>query len=249
MDTKNIREVDIIGDIHGCYDELLLLLDKLEYRRDGELYRHPQGRTLVFLGDLCDRGPRSLDVLFLVRGLVQAGLAYHCPGNHDDKLLRWSQGRRVQVKHGLETTVDEVERTLNPVETRRWIEEYIKSLPLYLQFDRGDLVVVHAGIRSDLIGTNHKRLRDICLYGFPTGQIDQHGLPERDPVTKHYRGKALLVHGHTPVNKPQWDQNVINIDTGCVFGGALTCFRYPEKEFVSVKALQIYGESKRFQPK
>ncbi|MEW9669125.1 metallophosphoesterase [Ammoniphilus sp. 3BR4] len=249
MDTKLISNVDIIGDIHGCYDELILLLDQLGYGEDHGLYRHPQDRLLVFVGDLCDRGPKSLDVLKLVKNLVEAKLAYHCPGNHDDKLLRWCQGRRVQVKHGLETTVEEIERTSNPTETKRWIEAYLKSLPLYLQFDHGDLVVVHAGIRADMIGTNHKRLRDICLYGFPTGKLDHHGLPERDPVIKHYRGKALLVHGHTPIPEPQWEQNVLNIDTGCVFGGALTCFRYPEKTFVEVKALQVYGESKRFQLK
>lgn len=249
MDTKKIRTVDVIGDIHGCFEELLVLLEKLGYKKEEGLYRHPEGRLLVFLGDLCDRGPRSLDVLKLVKHLVQSGLALHCPGNHDDKLMRWCQGRRVQVKHGLETTVEEVENTEDPVETKRWIEHYLRELPLYLQFDQGGLIVVHAGIRSDLIGTNHKRLRDICLYGFPTGQIDHHGLPERDPVIKHYKGNALLVHGHTPVQKPQWEQNVINIDTGCVFGGNLTCFRYPEKEFVHVRALSIYGESKRFQPK
>ncbi|RXT08201.1 hypothetical protein EIZ39_12045 [Ammoniphilus sp. CFH 90114] len=241
--------MDIIGDIHGCYDELILLLDKLGYKNQEGLYRHSDNRMLVFVGDLCDRGPKSLAVLELVKKLVEAKLAYHCPGNHDDKLLRWCQGRRVQVKHGLETTVEEIEKTEDPTGTRRWIEEYIKSLPLYLQFDQGELVVVHAGIRADMIGSNHKRLRDICLYGFPTGNLDKHGLPERDPVIKHYKGRALLVHGHTPVHQPLWEQNVINIDTGCVFGGELTCFRYPEKSFVAVKALKIYGESKRFQLK
>jgi protein phosphatase len=249
MDIKHVGEVDIIGDIHGCYDELILLLTKLGYTDPDHngLIRHPAGRTLVFVGDLCDRGPKSLQVLRFVKNLVEAGLALQCPGNHDDKLMRWCQGSNVQIAHGLETTVAEVEKTDNPLATRQWIKEYLSTLPLYLELDLGRLLVVHAGIRSELIGTkNEKKLKDICLFGFPTGKTDKHGLPERDPVVKHYRGEALLVHGHTPVREPTWERNVLNIDTGCVFGGKLTCFRYPEKVFVSVDALAVYGESKRF---
>lgn len=249
MQYHHIRKVDVIGDVHGCYEELILLLQKLGYEQNNGLYRHPEERKLVFLGDLCDRGPKSLSVLELVKKLVDTELALHCPGNHDDKLMRWCQGRNVQVKHGLETTVGEIEETEDSEETKKWIEAYLRSLPLYFVFDQGELIVVHAGIKSEYIGTNHKRLRETCLYGFPTGKIDYHGLPERDPVTKHYKGKALLVHGHTPIHEPEWEKNVLNIDTGCVFGGKLTAFRYPEREFAEVKALDIYGESKRFQVK
>jgi len=249
MKHADINKVDIIGDIHGCYDELILLLEKLGYQKEGGLYRHPEGRLLVFLGDLCDRGPKSLDVITLVKRLVDHGLALHCPGNHDDKLMRWCQGRNVQVRHGLETTVAEIERQPDKEKVKQWISDYVKNLPLYFVLDHGQLVVVHAGIRHDQIGRAHKRLRETCLYGFPTGRLDNQGLPERDPVTKHYHGKALLVHGHTPIHEVQWEKNVINIDTGCVFGGKLTCFRYPEKTFVEVKALNVYGESKRYQLK
>lgn len=249
MFQNHIRYVDIIGDVHGCLKELRLLLEKLGYRERGGVYRHSQGRVLVFVGDLCDRGPNSLGVISLVKRLVDKGLAYHCKGNHDDKLMRWCMGRRVQVKHGLETTVAEIERRKDAEWAKRQIVDYMKSLPYYVVFDQGRLVVAHAGIRSEMIGTNHKRLREVCLYGFPTGRLDEHGLPERDAVSKHYRGKALLVHGHTPVHEPQREKNVVNIDTGCVFGGKLTCFRYPEKTFVSVRALDVYGESKRYQMK
>ncbi|RKD24647.1 hypothetical protein BEP19_09745 [Ammoniphilus oxalaticus] len=249
MFRNDLQKVDIIGDVHGCLNELQQLLKELGYQEQGGIYRHPEGRTLVFVGDLCDRGPNSLGVITLVKRMVEQGLAFHCAGNHDDKLKRWSLGRNVQVRHGLETTVAEIEREEDPEAVKQWISDYMGSLPYYLVFDQGKLVVVHAGIRSEMIGTNHRRLREVCLYGFPTGQLDEHGLPERDCVTKHYRGKALLVHGHTPVHEAEWKENVINIDTGCVFGGKLTCFRYPEKTFVSVKAMDVYGESKRYQLK
>ena len=246
MNYPSVRYVDIIGDVHGCYDELLTLLKKLGYREENGIYRHADNRKLVFVGDLCDRGPKSLEVIKLVRKNVEAHFAFQCPGNHDDKLMRWCQGRRVQVKHGLETTVAEIEVSINPLETKKWIEHYLKELPIYLLFDEGKLIVAHAGIREDMIGRVDKRVREVCLYGFPTGKIDPTGLPERDPVPKHYHGNALLVHGHTPVYEPDWEGNVLNIDTGCVFGGMLTCFRYPEKEIVYVKAEAIYGESRRF---
>ncbi|HJV45540.1 MAG TPA: metallophosphoesterase [Bacillota bacterium] len=248
MEYEKELFLDIIGDVHGCYEELLQLLQKLGYEKEQEGFRNKDGRKLVFVGDLCDRGPKSLEVILLVIRLVEMGVAFHCPGNHDDKLMRWCQGRRVQVKHGLETTVREIEQSNNPEEMRKQIVEYIQNLPLYFTFDKGKLVVAHAGIPTDKPNLPDKRLREICLYGFPTGKLDQHGLPERDPVVKHYHGKALLVHGHTPVHEPLQEKNIINIDTGCVFGGKLTCLRYPEKEFVSVKAREIYGESKRFRP-
>src|SRR3712207_2943229 len=60
-----------------------------------------------------------------------------------------------------------------------------------------------------------------------------------------YRGKAMVVYGHTPVPEPEWLNNTIDIDTGCVFGGALTALRYPEKELVSVPAAETYYEPVR----
>jgi protein phosphatase len=57
---------------------------------------------------------------------------------------------------------------------------------------------------------------------------------------KDYRGKALVVHGHTPVTEPVWLNNTVNIDTGCVYGGHLTALRYPERETVSVPAKAIH---------
>src|SRR4029453_18118843 len=93
---------DIIGDVHGCYDELVLLLSKLGYEvgGDGSSAAHPQGRTAVFLGDLVDRGPNVPGVLRLAMGMVEAGSALCVPGNHENKLVRALRGRRVQVTHG-----------------------------------------------------------------------------------------------------------------------------------------------------
>src|SRR5690606_36733483 len=81
---------DIIGDVHGCYDELVMLLTQLGYTVDAEMMQAIplEGRKAVFLGDLVDRGPKIPQVLKLVMGMVEAGTALCIPGNHDIKLMR-----------------------------------------------------------------------------------------------------------------------------------------------------------------
>jgi protein phosphatase len=86
-------------------------------------------------------------------------------------------------------------------------------------------------------------VREFALFGETTGETDEYGLPVRYNWAAEYRGKAVVVYGHTPVVDPEWLNRTINIDTGCVFGGKLTAFRYPEKELVSVPALRVYYQS------
>src|ERR671916_2610567 len=83
-------------------------------------------------------------------------------------------------------------------------------------------------------------VRAFALYGDTTGETDEYGLPIRLNWASEYRGSATVVYGHTPVLAPEWLNNTIDIDTGCVFGGALTALRYPERELVSVPAKAIY---------
>src|SRR5439155_22952512 len=101
---------DVIGDVHGCCDELELLLHELGYLRvtDGA-YAHPEGRKAVFVGDLVDRGPRIVDSVRLVQAMVNEGSALCVPGNHDLKLVRKLRGRDVQITHGLDRTLAELE--------------------------------------------------------------------------------------------------------------------------------------------
>ncbi|HEX6649725.1 MAG TPA: polynucleotide kinase-phosphatase, partial [Pyrinomonadaceae bacterium] len=87
------------------------------------------------------------------------------------------------------------------------------------------------------------KVRDFALYGETTGETDEFGLPVRYNWAAEYRGRAMVVYGHTSVPEPEWLNGTICIDTGCVFGGKLTALRYPEKELVSVPALQTYYES------
>ena len=88
-------------------------------------------------------------------------------------------------------------------------------------------------------------MREFALYGETTGETDEFGLPVRFNWAAEYRGKAAVVYGHTPVPDPEWLNNTVCIDTGCVFGGSLTALRWPEREFVSVKAHATYAESRK----
>jgi protein phosphatase len=231
---------DIIGDIHGCYDELCDLLTKLGYELDAEncTAKAPQGRKTVFLGDLCDRGPKNVEVLRLVMGMVQAGGAWCVAGNHDAKLLKKLKGSDVQLTHGLDITVSQLE-TRNE-EFIIEVKKFLDGLISHYVFDNGRLVVAHAGLKEKYHGRGSGRVREFCLYGDTTGEVDEYGLPVRLPWANEYRGKALVVYGHTPVPDAQMINKTICIDTGCVFGGRLTAYRYPEKEIVQVNAKQEY---------
>ena len=235
---------DIVGDVHGCVDELEELLARLGWERDADgVHRHPGERRLIFLGDLVDRGPRIVDALRLAMAAVEVGRAFCLPGNHDDKLRRKLRGRAVQVRHGLETTLEQLAATSPEFQAR--VADFIERLPSHLVLDEGRLVVAHGGMREALQGRDDPRVRDFALYGETTGTLDEQGLPIRTDWAASYGGAAIVVYGHTPVREPEWLNRTINIDTGCVYGGGLTALRYPELELVTVPARRRYRESKR----
>lgn len=236
---------DIVGDVHGCYEELSTLLRKLDYQieqaDEGVKVTPPAGRKAVFVGDLVDRGPGIAEVLELVMNMVEAGTAFCVPGNHDMKLVRKLKGRDVQLTHGLADSLDQLDQ--RPPEFKKKVVQFLDDLVSHYVFDDGKLVVAHAGMKEEMQGRGSGKVRDFALYGETTGETDEYGLPVRYNWAAEYRGKALVVYGHTPVAEPEWLNRTINIDTGCVFGGKLTALRYPERELVSIPALKTYYES------
>ena len=248
---NNRREVhgpfDIVGDVHGCLDELLELMATLGYEVDRQEAAFsvvpPDGRKLVFVGDLVDRGPATPDVLRLAMTMVDAGQAFCVPGNHDMKLMKALKGRDVQLTHGLAESLQQLEK--EPAEFRSQASKFLDDLVSHYVFDDGKLVVAHAGMKESMQGRGSGKVRDFALYGETTGETDDFGLPVRYNWSADYRGKALVVYGHTPVPEPLWLNGTVNIDTGCVFGGRLTALRYPEREIVSVPAKATYYESRK----
>jgi protein phosphatase len=236
---------DLIGDIHGCYDELRELLALLGYTEDTpeDGPRHPDGRRVIFLGDLVDRGPGVVEVVDLVRRMVAAGRAFCVPGNHDAKLLRYLIGHHVQISHGLQETLAQL-NALPRHAREAWSHAYrafVETLPSHYVLEQGALVVAHAGMKEVYQGRESRRVHHFALYGETTGEVDEHGLPIRLNWAADYRGSAAVVYGHTPVAEPVWLNNTINIDTGCVFGGRLSALRWPERELLSVPARRTYA--------
>src|SRR5215831_1941262 len=247
---------DIIGDVHGCFDELSDLLEQLGYaveaRSNGEasagyLVKPPEGRKAIFLGDLVDRGPKIPEVLRLVMGMVEAGTALCVPGNHDIKLMRKLRGKDVQITHGLAQSLEQLDALPDDVRPAfsKELAEFLDGLVSHYVLDDGKLVVAHAGMKAEMQGRGSGKVREFALYGETTGETDEFGLPVRFDWAREYRGQAMVVYGHTPVPEPEWLNRTVNLDTGCVFGGRLTALRYPEQEFVSVPAARTYCEPVR----
>jgi protein phosphatase len=236
---------DIIGDVHGCFGELAALLTGLGYAvdADGGSARHPDGRKAVFVGDLVDRGPATPAVLRLVMGMTAEGSGLSVAGNHEAKLLRALRGSNVTTSHGLAESLAQL--AAEPPEFSRQAAAFLDGLLGHVVLDDGRLVVAHAGLPAAMHGRASAAVRAFALYGDTTGETDEFGLPVRYPWAEDYRGRAMVVYGHTPVPDPQWVNGTICLDTGCVFGGRLTALRYPERELVSVPAGDVYYQPAR----
>ena len=239
---------DIIGDVHGCYPELVELLGLLHYEiawenEKAKMVTHPENRRLIFVGDFVDRGPDSPAVLKLVMRLLELEIAFAVIGNHDDKLMRKLAGRNVQINHGLDITLDQLKP--EPKIFHQHVHDFLESLPYYLWFDNYNLLVAHAGLQEKYHGEKGKQIRELTMFGPTTGKLDEYGLPKRILWAKDYKGNPFIVYGHTPVREPLFLNNTVNLDTGCVFGGKLTALQYPEIKIISVPCKEMYAEPRR----
>ena len=222
---------DIVGDVHGCLDELIALTRVLGYEaersEEGWKVRHPGGRRLVFVGDLVDRGPDSPGVVRFARDVLQQNMGFCVAGNHDAKLSRALKGRDVKISHGLERSLEQLKDATTDV--KREVADFLDCLISHYVMDEGRLVVAHAGLSEELHGRTSGVVRSFAMYGETTGETDEYGLPVRYNWAESYRGRAMVVYGHTPVPEAEWLNNTICLDTGCVFGGKLTRFAIPKR--------------------
>ena len=161
--------------------------------------------------------------------MVEQGTAMCVPGNHDMKLMRKLKGRDVQITHGMAESIAQLAG--EPPEFTKEVAKFIDDLVSHYVFDGGNLVVAHAGMKEEMQGRGSGKVREFALFGETTGETDEYGLPVRYNWAAEYRGKAMVVYGHTPVVEPEWLNRTINVDTGCVFGGKLTAFRYPKRNW------------------
>lgn len=208
----------IVGDIHGCLAELRSLLDEVAFSRDD---------ALVSVGDLVGKGPDGAGVVrFFLAGGHRA-----VRGNHDEKLLAYRRDGR--------GTLSESHRAhAEALRERDW--EWLSLLPLWIRLREHDALVVHAGL---VPGVRLKRqepkvlmnLRSIRPDGAPSRKI------EGTPWAKLWPGPELVVFGHDAVRGLQRWPHAVGLDTGCVYGGALSALVLPERAVVSVPAFDVYS--------
>jgi protein phosphatase len=234
---------DIIGDVHACLDELNDLFTALGYREsDASGWRSPDRRLPVFVGDFVDRGPDNAGVLRLVMRMVHAGVALAVPGNHDLQLERHLRHGDAPLVYGLKETVAELER--HPHTFQMDVRDFLASLPSHVVLDEGRLVVAHTGLATEHHLMDTELTRRLAVFGVAEGDMDPHDPEKRHPwVARHER--PPVVYGHTPVLYPQWRNDSIDIDTGCVFGWRLTALRWPDRTLVHVPARRRYFKRTR----
>ncbi|WP_042355508.1 polynucleotide kinase-phosphatase [Bacillus rubiinfantis] len=242
--------IDFIGDIHGCFTEFIELLAKLGYQENEQgFYLHPNGRKFLSLGDIMSRGPHSLKTMQFFKKHLDAGYAYMIDSNHGWKIARWLDGRNVKLAHGdekVEAEFEEYERINGKEATdqlKTELREMLVAVKSHLVIQKHGVnvaVAVHAGIKDHYLGKQSQRIADYCRYGDSDG-VDENGKPIRRDWTVNHHSSELIIWGHDPKPQPLLVNNTINIDQGVVFGGNLTAYRFPEKQFVSVTAKQDYA--------
>lgn len=254
---------DIVGDVHGCLDELLELLARLGYEHDGSAWRAPPGRRLLFVGDLVSRGPCTLGTVRLAARLVDDGVATIAAlGNQDWQLYRTVVLGEQRTWSSQQSVAAELLAEDDPWGAATALEADLRALfddaPAYTVWDEGRLVVSHAALRRGQLGAGWVKGRDCsvsntAMYGEPTDEraFGSGYALQGYEWTRRWERSRLVVIGHDVVGRTPYlmgeGANVWAVDTGCAFGGALTALRYPEEECVVVPARRRYWGA-RFEP-
>ncbi len=241
----DIKKVIIFGDIHSCFNELKDLIEKVKQAGYDPFTNHEV--KFAFVGDLLDRGDTPVETIDYIFNLVNSGLAFVSMGNHDNKLMRYLNGSKVKLTHGLEETVYALKGPKSSDKLRNKVIKTLENLPYHIIFDNGKLIVCHAGIKDEMIGKSNGYVNNFSIYGEVTGEKDEHGYPVRKDWASNRvitDSSPVIVYGHTPLKEVYSINKCHNIDTGCSFGGKLTALIYDDSKisFISVPARKVYCE-------
>ncbi len=211
----------IVGDIHGCYDELMALLEKAAF---------DAGDRVVSVGDLIVKGEKNREVLDL---FIEDERFSAVLGNHDRALRRYWRGEDISLKESQE----KVRAELSVDEAR--YSAYLQSLPLMI--DLGSHLVVHAGVRPgvELSGQTVEDLTELRTLG--EDRTNREGVPWYE----QYDGDKTVLFGHWPAPAPRRGPRAIGLDTGCVYGYQLTAYIIETGEFLNVEARRAYDQPKQ----
>jgi hypothetical protein len=209
----------VVGDIHGCYDELMALLEKANFSDTDHV---------VCVGDLITKGPKNREVLELFMTDRRFSTVI---GNHDLQLRRRWSGEDVELK----TAQKEAHRELKAEKDA--YTSFLNRLPFIIDLDTH--LVVHAGLRPgvELYSQTTGDLTRIRTLG-----ADRES-EEGTPWYHVYHGDKIVLFGHWPAPEPRRGRKAIGLDTGCVYGYNLTAYIIESDEFVSVQAQRAYDPS------
>ena len=211
-----MRRTIVIGDIHGCYDELVSLLEQVALKREDRV---------VAVGDLVVKGPKNVQVLDLFRSDSRFSSVI---GNHDLALVRFWRGDSIELKAAQKLTAAELESDW------RTYYEYLNSLPFII--DLGKYLVVHAGLRPG-VPLEHQSKDDLAmLRTLGVDRTSRIGTPWYEV----YDGEQTALFGHWPSRLPRVSKKAIGLDTGCVYGNCLTAYIIETGEFITSPAREIY---------
>ena len=209
----------VVGDIHGCYDELRLLLAKAELNDDDRV---------IAVGDLTVKGPKSRAVLEL---FSQDPRFSSVIGNHDRALVNYWKGEWIELKPSQMKTLKEL------LAGGKHLLDYLTALPGYIELENH--IVVHAGVRKN-VPLRNQVIEDLVeLRTLGPDRTDRDG----KPWYQEYNGEKVVLFGHWPSPLPRRGPKAIGLDTGCVYGYQLTAYIVEGGEFVSVNALEAYDKS------
>ena len=209
----------VVGDIHGCYDELIELMKKVDLHDDDRV---------VAVGDLITKGPKNREVL----KLFMADKRYSSViGNHDLTLRRRWNGEDVKLKQAQKQTNKELKAD------RDAFTAYLNSLPFIIELENH--LVVHAGLRPQ-VALHSQTTQDLTTLRTLGPDRESH---DGTPWYHVYQGEKTVLFGHWPAPEPRRGPKAIGLDTGCVYGYHLTAYIIETDEFVSVEAAKVYDES------
>jgi len=206
----------VIGDIHGCYDELTELLEKVAPGASDRV---------VAVGDLLVKGEKNRAVLDLFMSDKRFSSVL---GNHDRAILRYWTGETGALKKKQAKAAAELKKGQGRYAA------YLQALPA--QIDLGSHLVVHAGVRPG-VALDAQSIEDLTeLRTLGSDRTNREGVPWYEV----YNGEKIVLFGHWPASPPRRGPRAIGLDTGCVYGYDLTAYIIESDEFVSVKAHRAY---------
>ncbi len=206
----------VVGDLHGCYDELMEMLESVGFGQDDRV---------VCVGDLVTKGPKNREVLELFMTDARFRTVI---GNHDLALRRKWLGEKVKLKESQKATHKELKS-----EKEKYLP-FLNKLPFTI--DLGTHLVVHAGLRPD-VALYSQTSEDMTLLRTLGKDRESH---KGTPWYEVYDGEKVVLFGHWPAPEPRRGPRAIGLDTGCVYGYNLTAYIIEENRFITTAAHRAY---------